>query len=76
MPCRFNKDMLGEVPIEGGFVVLESDKFATEVGQGGITVDNGRCCMMQLRREWGRFSNFSFRAPQRRISAYPTRPSG
>ncbi len=35
-----------------------------------------RCCMIQLRREWGRFSNFSFRAPQRRISAYPTRPSG
>ena len=36
----------------------------------------GRCCMIQLRREWGRFSNFSFRAPQRRISAYPARPSG
>ena len=26
--------------------------------------------MIQLRREWGRFSNFSFRTPQRRISAY------
>ena len=36
----------------------------------------GRCCMIQLRREWGRFSNFSFRTPQRRISAYPARPSG
>ena len=23
-----------------------------------------RCCMIQLRREWGRFSNFSFRTPQ------------
>ena len=34
-----------------------------------------RCCMIQLRREWGRFSNFSFRTPQRRISAYPARPS-
>ena len=32
--------------------------------------------MIQLRREWGRFSNFSFRTPQRRISAYPARPSG
>ena len=31
--------------------------------------------MIQLRREWGRFSNFSFRTPQRRISAYPARPS-
>ena len=38
--------------------------------------DFGRCCMIQLRREWGRFSNFSFRTPQRRISAYPARPSG
>ena len=38
--------------------------------------DPGRCCMIQLRREWGRFSNFSFRTPQRRISAYPARPSG
>ena len=36
----------------------------------------GRCCMIQLRREWGRFSDFSFRTPQRRISAYPARPSG
>ena len=35
-----------------------------------------RCCMIQLRREWGRFSNFSFRTPQRRIAAYPARPSG
>ena len=41
-----------------------------------ITNVKGRCCMIQLRREWGRFSNFSFRAPQRRISAYPARPSG
>ena len=39
-------------------------------------VAGGRCCMIQLRREWGRFSNFSFRTPQRRISAYPARPSG
>ena len=39
-------------------------------------VGNRRCCMIQLRREWGRFSNFSFRTPQRRISAYPARPSG
>ena len=37
---------------------------------------SGRCCMIQLRREWGRFPNFSFRTPQRRISAYPARPSG
>ena len=35
-----------------------------------------RCCMIQLRREWGRFSNFSFRTPQRRIAAYRARPSG
>ena len=35
-----------------------------------------RCCMIQLRREWGRFSNFSFRTPQRRIAACPARPSG
>ena len=41
-----------------------------------IYTRKGRCCMIQLRREWGRFSNFSFRAPQRRISAYPARPSG
>ena len=40
-----------------------------------IDIDR-RCCMIQLRREWGRFSNFSFRTPQRRISAYPARPSG
>ena len=39
-------------------------------------VAGGRCCMIQLRREWGLFSNFSFRTPQRRISAYPARPSG
>ena len=41
-------------------------------------VDGGPAvgCMIQLRREWGRFSNFSFRTPQRRISAYPARPSG
>ena len=41
-----------------------------------FTVADRRCCMIQLRREWGRFSNFSFRTPQRRISAYPARPSG
>ena len=42
----------------------------------GSEAAQGRCCMIQLRREWGRFSNFSFRTPQRRISAYPARPSG
>ena len=31
--------MLGEA-IEGGPIVLESEKFAPEVGQDGITVDN------------------------------------
>ena len=41
-----------------------------------LSPGNRRCCMIQLRREWGRFSNFSFRTPQRRISAYPARPSG
>ena len=41
-----------------------------------IMYSSGRCCMIQLRRAWGRFSNFSFRTPQRRISAYPARPSG
>ena len=41
-----------------------------------IGPSEGRCCMIQLRREWGRFSNFSFRAPQRRIAAYLARPSG
>ena len=41
-----------------------------------VTRRSRRCCMIQLRREWGRFSNFSFRTPQRRISAYPARPSG
>ena len=41
-----------------------------------VSTEAGRCCMIQLRREWGRFSNFSFRTPQRRISAYPARPSG
>ena len=41
-----------------------------------FTLADRRCCMIQLRREWGRFSNFSFRTPQRRISAYPARPSG
>ena len=54
------------------------------LGQTTISVKPGlisyaegrRCCMIQLRREWGRFSNFSFRTPQRRISAYPARPSG
>ena len=44
--------------------------------QRGFTQADRRCCMIQLRREWGRFSNFSFRTPQRRISAYPARPSG
>ena len=41
-----------------------------------ISLEERRCCMIQLRREWGRFSNFSFRTPQRRISAYPARPFG
>ena len=41
-----------------------------------VELKRRRCCMIQLRREWGRFSNFSFRTPQRRISAYPARPSG
>ena len=50
-------------------VYLQAKKYAA-----GNTV--GRCCIIQLRREWGRFSNFSFRTPQRRISAYPARPSG
>ena len=44
--------------------------------ESGIGAFLRRCCMIQLRREWGRFSNFSFRTPQRRISAYPARPSG
>ena len=44
--------------------------------QGVLFTFLWRCCMIQLRREWGRFSNFSFRTPQRRISAYPARPSG
>ena len=44
--------------------------------ESGFTRVTWRCCMIQLRREWGRFSNFSFRTPQRRISAYPARPSG
>ena len=67
------------------------DTFGTSVAVSGDTAvvgafrdddkgtDSGsawRCCMIQLRREWGRFSNFSFRTPQRRISAYPARPSG
>ena len=51
--------------------VETDDVYTTRAGQ-----DWRRCCMIQLRREWGRFSNFSFRAPQRRISAYPARPSG
>ena len=45
-------------------------------GDLSTAVAKWRCCMIQLRREWGRFSNFSFRTPQRRISAYPARPSG
>ena len=45
-------------------------------GEALIKSHQRRCCMIQLRREWGRFSNFSFRTPQRRISAYPARPSG
>ena len=47
-----------------------------EAVETAIWLTEGRCCMIQLRREWGRFSNFSFRTPQRRISAYPARPSG
>ena len=46
------------------------------IGLYEISSSKRRCCMIQLRREWGRFSNFSFRTPQRRISAYPARPSG
>ena len=46
------------------------------VSQGTpIGPNDRRCCMIQLRREWGRFSNSSFRTPQRKISAYPARPS-
>ena len=51
----------------------------TEPGSSGSALFSSpgrRCCMIQLRREWGRFSNFSFRTPPRRISAYPARPSG
>ena len=49
----------------------------SDTGREGLIIALGRrCCMIQLRREWGRFSNFSFRTPQRRISAYPARPSG
>ena len=49
-------------------------RLKSEIRTGGR--GEGRCCMIQLRRERGRFSNFSFRTPQRRISAYPARPSG
>ena len=49
---------------------------ATPQGLHHFSRFDRRCCMIQLRREWGRFSNFSFRTPQRRISAYPARPSG
>ena len=34
------------------------------------------CCTIQPRRGWGRFPNLSFTTPRRRISAYPSRPSG
>ena len=60
---------------------LHGDRIISEYAPDGRTSETvfalrGRCCMIQLRREWGCFSNFSFRTPQRRISAYPARPSG
>ena len=55
-----------------GYAVIESSDFRSAL----INAVLRRCCMIQLRREWGRFSNFSFRTPQRRIAAYPARPSG
>ena len=55
-------------------------RYSPEVRERAVRMvfehERGRCCMIQLRREWGRFSNFSFRTPQRMISAYPARPSG
>ena len=60
-----------------GMLMRQSLGVGTPRGlQGRICALMRRCCMIQLRREWGRFSNFSFRTPQRRISAYPARPSG
>ena len=61
-----DRDPYGRMQLNPAFVEVVEAKFGKD----------GRCCMIQLRREWGRFSNFSFRTPQRRISAYPARPSG
>ena len=65
-------------PARRGFTL--ADQVNQLVGASEADPDLGfmarRCCMIQLRREWGRFSNFSFRTPQRRISAYRARPSG
>ena len=74
----------GRERLQGPVEVDETYLGAVEEGVRGrqterkalIVIAAGRCCMIQLRREWGRFSNFSFRTPQRRISAYPARPSG
>ena len=66
-----------EAKVDGNLWRVESFQSARWYGQR-LEFDRTtrRCCMIQLRREWGRFSNFSFRTPQRRISAYPARPSG
>ena len=63
--------------VSGLFTII-SGACALVLVASGLEVNTtvGRCCMIQLRREWGRFSNFSFRTPQGRISAYPARPSG
>ena len=65
-------------PNEGQVWIVDCEyDFSKPLPEKRITKrEIGRCCMIQLRREWGRFSNFSFRTPQRRISAYPARPSG
>ena len=60
----------------GNLYIVERGNLIRRVDAGGMIDTVGRCCMIQLRREWGRFSNFSFRTPQRRISACPARPSG
>ena len=57
-------------------IASKTSKEPTTDGWAIIGHYKRRCCMIQLRREWGRFSNFSCRTPQRRISAYPARPSG
>ena len=66
----WNPDNNSALPGWNSTIVIGEDLF------NEIIHHPGRCCMIQLRREWGRFSNFSFRTPQRRISAYPARPSG